>query len=878
MQINLLNNLNHAIKKAGKAVSNPISNLKMKLPLNQDTVNFTGSIKQSFKTSEEAQEYYNNLAQQVNDLLDKGDDAAALEILGCDVTSNNGTDGIIINGNYHPVMIYQVQKKSGAAFDRTDYKKIGIDEERLLKNVIAIKGDSPDYVYEMFCKREEIKAKDVNKALKNKEYEKALNILGFKTSSNSEDITIEGDYTPIRVNLKHKQQTLSGFDINEKELLSHVTRIKGSAIFEKADSVDHYIKVRELPYITKLECSRALFSENKEAAKKLEFMEPYFQQKIRNVKELLKKEDSFEALKSLGIPAKKDENGEITVDGDLEFKLSNYIAGKRFDISYDELGFDYSRLLKDIVRVKGSIVLSEAAAESLNENIIADGSVIASFGALKILDKKFITASDIAKELKLEDMYVYNLIKHGNLKPNLKTNFSAYFGGIAGKNKEFLDNLAKRRDEILTISELEEKYQITHVKIENAVSKGELVPFGVEKAKTMPRLDSYYYMFDTKNETNEKFIKQLAQSLEKKEQIKELQETKPYLAPANIKEACLRNKVTANGINSPMKKYPASVLKVLGYGSKEDLIALAGETMRADFNKIQQYIYDNDFYDLHRKEMMQLLTLARKNNPAIINIIDLQRKLGESREEFLQALSEDKINVITENPLYMTEYSDYCINLFDRKNLEYFKKVKNPEFKEFLSQSYKNYKEYKKHNHEEYEKFINSGALTRKEAREYIDGKAEDRQLAAKLKALQEEQMKKEIAEDRSLRLVIAWALSPKTKAVQGALLDEGIKELLEKYNSLNTIRKILLLSEINLEKASELTDRLGLSEEEKIKILSYYKSCWEISGTKEWSESLKEAKDYLEIYRKQGIDAIDNEEVKEALTRWNKKHNKTSN
>ena len=377
-------------------------------------------------------------------------------------------------------------------------------------------------------------------------------------------------------------------------------------------------------------------------------------------------------------------------------------------------------------------------------------------------------------------MYVYNLIKHGNLKPNLKTNFSAYFGGITGKNKEFLDNLAKRRDEILTISELEEKYQITHVKIENAVSKGELVPFGVEKAKTMPRLDSYYYMFDTKNETNEKFIKQLAQSLEKKEQIKELQETKPYLAPANIKEACLRNKVTANGINSPMKKYPASVLKVLGYGSKEDLIALAGETMRADFNKIQQYIYDNDFYDLHRKEMMQLLTLARKRNPAIINIIDLQRKLGESREEFLQALSEDKINVITENPLYMTEYSDYCINLFDRKNLEYFKKVKNPEFKEFLSQSYKNYKEYKKHNHEEYEKFINSGALTRKEAREYIGGKAEDRQLAAKLKALQEEQMKKEIAEDRSLRLVIAWALSPKTKPFRAHYWMEALKNFLK--------------------------------------------------------------------------------------------------
>jgi len=71
----------------------------------------------------------------------------------------------------------------------------------------------------------------------------------------------------------------------------------------------------------------------------------------------------------------------------------------------------------------------------------------------------------------------------------------------------------------------------------------------------------------------------------------------------------------------------------------------------------------------------------------------------------------------------------------------------------------------------------------------------------------------------------------------------------------------------------------IEIKPEDKKTLLAFYKACWEISGTEEWKNALKEAKELTEIYLEKGIEGITNPDVRARLeiweNQWNLKHKK---
>ncbi|MDO5438378.1 MAG: hypothetical protein Q4F80_09295, partial [bacterium] len=130
-----------------------------------------------------------------------------------------------------------------------------------------------------------------------------------------------------------------------------------------------------------------------------------------------------------------------------------------------------------------------------------------------------------------------------------------------------------------------------------------------------------------------------------------------------------------------------------------------------------------------------------------------------------------------------------------------------------------------------------------------------------------------EVSRTRSLRNTIAWVLSPNTRQVRREQSNSHVQEIFAKHKEAKEINEQLLAGEITLDEAREKISALKLSKQDEIDVLSYHKSCWEISGTDEWKQALQDAKSYMEIYETSGIEGIEDPEMKERLTRWEREH-----
>ena len=130
-------------------------------------------------------------------------------------------------------------------------------------------------------------------------------------------------------------------------------------------------------------------------------------------------------------------------------------------------------------------------------------------------------------------------------------------------------------------------------------------------------------------------------------------------------------------------------------------------------------------------------------------------------------------------------------------------------------------------------------------------------------------------ARNNSIRNTIAWTLSENTHQTMRENATPRTREIIEKQKALKEIQDELITGNITYEEAEQLIKNLNLGKNDERDLLSFYKRCWDISGTEEWKQALRKAVELTEIYNQQGIDGIEDEDVKERLILWEQENGK---
>ena len=858
--------------------------LKLSKPISKDTISFSGRVKNSFTTRKEALEYYKKIGESVNASLKEDDDLTAFETLGYDIDLDFDTEKITIKGDFKPYFTPFIKGQMGASIS---YEDVGISQDELLKNVETITGKKhlspsfvpdenfqintseayPEKLGEKLEKIVEQRAEKAKKALGEGEDEKALNILGFETETNEDGtITIKGDYDSRLLSLKNKVFNLSSYKIDENTLLRNVSRIEGSAKFSDDFSPTHYIEAGNYEYRSPNYVS---YSKKRQLVGEFLRLHPSFIEQKEKIQTAIQNEDIITALNLMGFKASKNENGKIEIDGDFMFDFPVQIGSNETSIDFSEVGANKKEIFENIQKISGSLYYPDAVTPKIQGGMEIDKYVLLNKRTNEEdFFEEYISSKNITELYEgIPNEVIRNFAQNGFIKPSIKTRDNIYFNSISGENKAFLDAIMQHRDEILTSKELQEKYGVSKVSIDHAVQNGLLKGYLFEDKATNRNDNSNNYLFDITDERNKEGLSRL----EKTGKRREMARARASIVPTNdFERACLRNSVHLSNQTSTFS-FPASDLEQLGYGTKADLIANCG--LRINSYEIKQYILNNDSYNINKPYIMDILLASKHNNPSIVSLKDLQKKLGESKEEFREAVVQDKLNIITDNPYRLTYPEDYCLDVSDKKNLEFLRTIDNEEFQTWLSGILESKKDYTLRNNEAMEAFKETKAPTQLEQRKNLEAEFREleieRKKAQESKRLEIKERKFEQKRRLSLRNTIAWVLCPQTKQVKREHSNEKVQEIIEKHKEAKEISEQLLAGEITLEEAKEKIKSLNLSQNDEITLLAYHKTCWDISGTQEWKQALSDAKAIMEIYEKEGLDGIDDPEIRQRLVKW---------
>ena len=114
--------------------------------------------------------------------------------------------------------------------------------------------------------------------------------------------------------------------------------------------------------------------------------------------------------------------------------------------------------------------------------------------------------------------------------------------------------------------------------------------------------------------------------------------------------------------------------------------------------------------------------------------------------------------------------------------------------------------------------------------------------------------------------------LSPNTKDAQKEKTNPVIKEILTRNEEIREINSLVLAGEMTMDDAKAKIQELKLTKDEEIAVLSFYKGAWEMAGTEEWVEALKQAKEIAKAYKEGGLVAITDNKVRDRRELWEKK------
>ncbi len=435
-----------------------------------------------------------------------------------------------------------------------------------------------------------------------------------------------------------------------------------------------------------------------------------------------------------------------------------------------------------------------------------------------------------------------------------------YFNEVFDKNfKTVIDKIKERRNEILVDTELMRYYGVSREDVHSAYKNGELKPYGIPEDTTVRPSTNDRFMFDIRDKANSSAIERFEQHA---------RTAKLYKKRDYLERICNANTVPVEEF--PASAYPASALQRQGYGSKADLMANIGLHLKA--YDIKNYILENDNYDISTPIMNSVIKNARKNNPALVGIDELKKSMGE--ENFFNGVITKQISFKTPITEFDPPLGHFVVDLDDKKNLEYLKSVDDDKFQTWLSARLDKAQKYKASNLQKLEEYRQeTKPKTKDEVRKTLQQKFEEirqrrlekRQQEALLKA----QEKANNARNQSLRSTIAWTLAENTLQTQKENSNPHIREAGVKLEKLDKIQDELMNGSITYEEAELEIQKLNVPDNAKHVLLSFYKKCWEISGTEEWKQALKEAQKLTEIYNQQGLDGIEDEKVRNRLIQW---------
>ena len=115
-----------------------------------------------------------------------------------------------------------------------------------------------------------------------------------------------------------------------------------------------------------------------------------------------------------------------------------------------------------------------------------------------------------------------------------------------------------------------------------------------------------------------------------------------------------------------------------------------------------------------------------------------------------------------------------------------------------------------------------------------------------------------------SLRSKLAWHLCPNTKTAASQAFGQNEELLKGVQKQIKDLKDMLANPNLKPEEVEELEIQLEkLTQQEEIATAKTYRLMWDIAGEDEYKAGMKKAQEIIKLIQEQGIDAIEDEEIK---------------
>ncbi len=262
-----------------------------------------------------------------------------------------------------------------------------------------------------------------------------------------------------------------------------------------------------------------------------------------------------------------------------------------------------------------------------------------------------------------------------------------------------------------------------------------------------------------------------------------------------------------SGNNPPKERYiSATLLKKLGFFPAKGLVQLVKSGKLQGYTK-QVETKDGPatqaYIDLSDPDNIQKLIALRDKNKTTLSLCEFAKAAGITQKNLMENIKDGNVDIIKEVILCM-DLDHIYIDLNVEKNRQFL-------FEKELEQQLKKEQAQQERQEKELERINNKDLKER-----YL-----------------------------SLRMKLVWHFCPQTKQIASEIASQDgyLCRLLEKDNN-----------------DEELT------QHEKVKINSYRKNLWLTAGTDELKEGFKKADEILNTYKTAGIDAIEDENIKNII------------
>jgi len=253
----------------------------------------------------------------------------------------------------------------------------------------------------------------------------------------------------------------------------------------------------------------------------------------------------------------------------------------------------------------------------------------------------------------------------------------------------------------------------------------------------------------------------------------------------------------------------ANYLSGLGFGTVKDIReAIQKGLIEGKIEKVEtpKGAATKTMVDVSDRTKLRALFQDAQKSGVTQTLAELSKKTGLSQVEIRRAVEEGRLEIISEYLLFPLE---------GEKSTKYFD-MRNPKNQAFLE-------------------------IREKELARIEEQNAKRREENKILRA----QKMKAAGELNSLRMSVVWVLCPKTKQTGSRLAkpDGYLCSLLKKED-----------------------EGKKLSQKEQIIVNTYRKEMWLTQGTDEYKAAHEKANEYLKLYAQGGLEAIDNEDVKQVF------------